>query len=149
VKKGREEGSVVDPDPVGSGPFGSYPDPEFSFQTGSGSGPGFNLFFYTTVILKQFQTMQIFSVELKASYTVFLSTIIFAQGAFSDYVSNFFIHPVMLQAGSGSGSGLKLVGWIRIRSKMDQIRNTGGRGRHEGKREKAEKTKTRRDEGKR
>jgi len=46
--------SVVDPDPVGSGPFWSDPDPEFLFQTGSGSGSGSgsDLFFHTTVDLK-------------------------------------------------------------------------------------------------
>jgi len=41
----------VDPDLVGSGPFWS--DPEFLFQTGSGS----DLFFHTKVDLKQFLTM--------------------------------------------------------------------------------------------
>jgi len=44
--------SVVDPDPVGSGSFWS--DPEFLFQTGSGSRSGSDLFFHSTVNLKQF-----------------------------------------------------------------------------------------------
>jgi len=68
--------------------------------------------------------MYILSEELKSLYPAFLSTTSFAQDAFSECVFKFFFSPVMLQA--GYGSGLRSVGRIRIRSKMDRIRNTAG-----------------------